>query len=354
MAESGLNISVSEPRTISSADGYHWFPTMLFRLQDGGLLLGFSVGPDKLPDNMAQGMPHAFLKSVDDGANWSLLNVWQGRLYNEAFATGVLADGTLLGASMHALSMNLSGEPYLFEYRSHDSARSWEGPREVPFIFPPDVVQPADSPLPGRLLPAAAIQGNIVQLPNGDLLRIVDAKFKGDQFSRVCLFKSTDDGSSWRYVSTIADPNDIPRNFNESYLLVLPESRLLCVMRTDLDGPNPMYQAKSTDGGQNWSKPVPVGVNGVRPQMVRISNGVIACSYGRLNGAPSMGDQVMFSVDEGETWTQHTSIYHGSSTGYTCLLEVRPGELLLGYDVLGSGWTRRNSIMMVSIQVERI
>ena len=114
-----------------------------------------------------------------------------------------------------------------------------------------------------------------------------------------------------------------------------------------------MFQSRSTDGGQTWSKPVSAGVNGVRPQMVLMSNGVIACSYGRVSHPPSLGDQVMFSLDGGETWTHHTTIYHGPSTGYTSMAEVRPGELLYAYDVLGFGWTRRNNIMTANIKVER-
>jgi hypothetical protein len=84
-----------------------------------------------------------------------------------------------------------------------------------------------------------------------------------------------------------------------------------------------------------------------------MSNGVVACSYGRVIHPPSLGDQVMFSLDDGESWTQHTTIYHGPSTGYASIVEVRPGELLYFYDVLGFGGPKRNSIMMVSIKIER-
>jgi hypothetical protein len=84
-----------------------------------------------------------------------------------------------------------------------------------------------------------------------------------------------------------------------------------------------------------------------------MSNGVVVCSYGRLSGDPTMGVQVMFTLDGGETWLQPTQVYHAASTGYTCMLEVRPGELLLCYDQLGTSASRRSSIMSVRLTVDR-
>ena len=49
--------------------------------------------------------------------------------------------------------------------------------------------------------------------------------------------ESLDEGKSWTYVETIADQSDAPRNFNESALVEVEEGHLLCVMRTDVDGP---------------------------------------------------------------------------------------------------------------------
>jgi hypothetical protein len=59
----------------------------------------------------------------------------------------------------------------------------------------------------------------------------------------------------------------------------------------------------------------------------------------------------MFSLDNGETRVQHTTIHEKASTGYTALLEIRPNELMLVYDELGSGWTRVNSINSAAIHV---
>ena len=58
-----------------------------------------------------------------------------------------------------------------------------------------------------------------------------------------------------------------------------------------------------------------------------LSNGVLACSYGRP------GVNIMFSLDgTGNGWTKHTAIFSGNSTSYTSFAEVAPGRLLLIFD----------------------
>jgi hypothetical protein len=69
--------------------------------------------------------------------------------------------------------------------------------------------------------------------------------------------------------------------------------------------------------------------------MCLLSNGVLACSYGRP------GNRIMFSADgTGRKWTDRLQIYeythghskHGGSFGYTGIVEVQPGKLLYVYD----------------------
>lgn len=348
-----LRITVSPSRVISQAEGHHWFPTMLFRVQDGGLLLGYSICPDELPGNLAGGIPHAFLKSLDDGFNWVCQTIVSGRLYGEAFPYGQLADGRLLGMLGGAAGLFLDehGVPYTFEYTSDDGMRSWDGPRRTAITFPPSITLGNPVIAPGRTLAPFAFEGNLVTRHDGTLLRIADGKFAGDAYTRVGIMASTDDGASWSYLATIADPTVEPRDFNESALLEVADNDILCVMRTDRDGPNPLYQSRSHDGGHTWSVAQALGITGVRPQMVKLRNGVIACSYGRLNGVPTAGVQVMFSRDDGVTWEGHTTVYDHASTGYTALLEIQPNELLLVYDALGYAWSHVNCISSVTISV---
>ena len=105
------------------------------------------------------------------------------------------------------------------------------------------------------------------------------------------------------------------------------------------------------------------GVVGVEPKLLLMTSGVIACSYGRSRcdishekefvGFPSEDAWIMFTLDGGETWTNHTMLYQGPSTGYTSMVELNPGELLCTHDAMGFAWERANSIMMVKVRVER-
>ena len=108
----------------------------------------------------------------------------------------------------------------------------------------------------------------------------------------------------------------------------LANGDLLIVMRTE--GYRPLMQSRSSNGGSTWTPPQPTGVAGVAPDVRLLSNRVLACSYGRP------GNNLMFSADgTGRTWTHHTSIFDGSSSGYTSFVEIEPGAILLVYDAIG-------------------
>src|SRR2546427_12877350 len=69
-----------------------------------------------------------------------------------------------------------------------------------------------------------------------------------------------------------------------------------------------------------------------------LSNGVLACSYGRP------GVNIMFSTDgTGTRWSHHTSVFSGitavnsttdKSTCYSGFAEVSPGRLLIIFDAI--------------------
>ena len=61
----------------------------------------------------------------------------------------------------------------------------------------------------------------------------------------------------------------------------------------------------------------------------------------------------MFSTDEGVTWTGHTTIYAGPSTGYTGIEELGPDEVIYAFDTLGYGWHPYNTIRVVTMRVHR-
>lgn len=81
----------------------------------------------------------------------------------------------------------------------------------------------------------------------------------------------------------------------------------------------------SRDEGRTWSEPDRTGLECVFPGLAVLSDGRLAMSYGRP------GALVAFSDDGGRTWTDETIVDTTPWSGYTDVVELRPGVLLVGY-----------------------
>jgi len=194
------------------------------------------------------------------------------------------------------------------------------------------------APAPGPLF-----WRSLVEMPDGALLGAMYGWFNGDNSPvpgqsgsmryRTFLVRSEDLGHTWAYLSTVAyDPNIGTEGYCEPVLRLLQNGKLLCILRTGGDNrpfwqDNPMCQTSSRDGGKTWDKPHRMGVDGVSPDLCTMSDGTLACSYGRP------GADLMLSTDNGKSWTDHTCIDPERYSGYTALCEVEPGVLLYGYGV---------------------
>jgi hypothetical protein len=101
------------------------------------------------------------------------------------------------------------------------------------------------------------------------------------------LMRSTDEGKTWTYFSTIGPGG-------EPAVCRLSATEQTAVIRGDRN--SRMKQMFSHDAGKTWTKPVELEVGRVLPDLVLMSNGVLACSYGRPASC------LMFSLDGGQTW----------------------------------------------------
>jgi hypothetical protein len=105
------------------------------------------------------------------------------------------------------------------------------------------------------------------------------------------LIRSVDGGATWDHFSTIG-------NTAEPSVVRLSATGMTAVLRHR----GPMLQTWSLDRGKTWSEPVTLEERGVDPDMVVMSHGGLACSYGRP------GSNLMFSLDRGRTWVHHRTI----------------------------------------------
>lgn len=107
------------------------------------------------------------------------------------------------------------------------------------------------------------------------------------------LYKSTDNCKTFKlqsYIPFIPDAVEEPTaffapNFNEAAIEFMDDGSIIILMRTT-DAYygrewNPMYFARSTDGGKTFSKPVKFSEFGVLPRLVKLNCGVTLAAYGR-------------------------------------------------------------------------
>lgn len=134
------------------------------------------------------------------------------------------------------------------------------------------------------------------------------------------LVRSTDGGATWNHHSLIG-PGAEPA------VVKTGPGKFTALLRT---GPfKPFDQTFSEDGGKTWSKPVALEEGSVCADLVMMSNGLLACSYGRPVNS------LMFSADGGRTWSSHHVITDKTGFNYSGIVEVSPGRLLYVHDAGG-------------------
>jgi len=312
----------------------------LLNLHSGDLLLTYHVQAD-----MHFSERHG-LRSKDGGRTWQP----EPRRGHREQAIGQGANGLVLAPDIHTFERR-AGEFCGSYYRSDDGGVTFTGPHDLTLfvnsVAAPEYPTPEHIPPEGHSLrkfyqPLPAYYGPIVQRSSrrmgpifwrylvehrGRWLAPMQCKFHGDQKNRSILASSDDGGRTWRYLSTIAYVYDRfdGDGYCEPALVETPDGGLLCVMRWG--GGAPLGQCRSLDGGATWSEPEKLAGHGVDPDLVLMSNGVLACTYGR----PDL--HIMFSEEGcGYSWGYRTKIGDWQSSCYMAIAEVSPGELLLVYD----------------------
>ncbi len=200
-----------------------------------------------------------------------------------------------------------------------------------------------------------------VQRADGSLLGLMMGWFEGDDklcpygrgrpYSRTYVCDSFDGGKTWKYLSTVGYDFIGSEGYNEGAIEQLPNGDIVAVVRTGNMADrtwhdNPVMFTKSTDGGKTWAEPWRVGVNGCFPDVELLSDGRLAISTGRP------GCYVLFSDDEGKTWHDLTLVDASPYSGYSALVETRPGEILVAF---AEGYQRpdiENYVRMAYVWVE--
>ncbi len=267
-----------------------------------------------------------------------------------------LRSGPLLVFDVHA--EHIGGKVFEANYwMSRDSYRTLEGPKKYRFSLPEAETEGRDDR--GEPVSRMYFRRSVLELASGDLLACAYGRFESDRSPveylggfnkmRSFLLRSSDQGATWKYVSTISAEPLEQEGAAEPVLLQLTQGplkgRLICQLRTGRE--NPIYQCESDDEGRSWTKPAPLywqyskygrrrEIVGTDPDLIEMQDGTLAMSFGHKPDYEDHGNFLAFSVDQGRSWIQVTRLSTTVSSAYTGLREVAPGEVYVVYSVSGT------------------
>jgi hypothetical protein len=368
-----LTVRVGKTVEITASYNYCWFPTV-HRFPTGEILTTMRMSPD---DVNPEGEFSAYCLSKDGGQTWSRrYTMGAGANIDVAYSQVPLADGAIwvLGAGYASLepippshktdfhatltkfSRNGMEIHQIRDARIHLSEPVQSVPVEVYATAAKDASEPS-------VVPTAQPWGAIIDGPGGEWLSTLYYTTERDQrYNRLVLIRSIDLGHTWNEYGIIAavPPDGKPWPWmgeegpNEAGLVRLSQNRLYCIFRTGNSAD--MGEARSFDDGKTWSPPASTGFKGVAPHLRLMSNGLLACTFGRPGPVT-----IMFSADEGKKWIGVTPIFNERSTSYTDMVEVEAGKLLVVYDSvpeggnpnLGSGKLTKHTIYGTFVEVRR-
>jgi hypothetical protein len=144
-------------------------------------------------------------------------------------------------------------------------------------------------------------QGNIIALPNGDLL------WPWGYWGAEPLHgfrRSTDNGQTWApVVRAWQDPPpgyDKPVDFNETATAVCKDGTIVSIARVDTVLDKKFWQIQSSDNGKTWTVPRKIEIAGGSPAMYCTPAGQLWLAYRDAGVGPGLGLAV--SDNRGETW----------------------------------------------------
>jgi len=308
-----------------------YFPNAI-RLGDGRTLVVYREGRHHI---RSVGRIVA-VESSDEGASWSEPRVVVDTLLDDRDPMLIqLSTGDVL-LSYFRIDWSLTPweVPGVDVIRSTDGGRTWGEPVEVGSTMRQKTDERWHRFRAGHI----ASHGQILELPNNELLAPVYGVFPGDTHHSASVVRSTDGGRSWLAEDEVVIGRKPGRMYVEPVLTLLPGGQLTALLRTDEDA----ELTRSDDNGHTWSEPEPLVLHASSADTITLADGSVLLAYGdvsrRINqGRPTLATIIADPLGPWDKGPQHLVHDAGQETfdqANPAVVELSDGRLLIiSYDI---------------------
>ncbi|MFC5262626.1 sialidase family protein [Kribbella qitaiheensis] len=308
-----------------------YFPSAVL-LGDGRVLVAWREGEG----HVRSGGRLVMAESGDGGESWSEPRVVVDGRWDDRDPMVVQLRGGDVLLSWFQIDWGVSPYecPGVLVARSEDGGTTWGDP----VVVESRMVAETDEVWHGFRAGHVVAHGQILELPDGDLLAPIYGVFPGDACHSASVVRSTDGGRTWPAAGEVVLGRKRGREYLEPVLTLLPGGQVVALLRTDDEA----ELVRSDDNGFTWTEPEPSGLHASSSDTLTLSDGAVLVAYGDVSGQfnpgrPTVATVVTEPLGRWDQDPQYVVLDAGQDTvdqANPAVVEL-PGErlLIISYDI---------------------